>query len=318
MRAERLLDLVALLRSHERISATSLAAQLGVSKRTVLRDLDALSLSGVPIYAEPGRNGGFSMLPGYRPETAGLTPEETAVLVLPGGEAAATALGRKSEFRSARRKLEAVLSDGAAREVGDVTSWLLVVPEGWGQPVDPPAAVPLLASASARHEVVDIDYRSIGGARARRRVRPIGLVLAGRAWYLLADREDTGEQRTYRLDRMHDVALTGSEFTPRIPLPEAWAAARASFREGSVVTYTLRTSEADLPVVTYVVSLVSRIIDVIDCGEGVREIRASSRALEAPATILTGLADRIQIQTPPELIEAVVAASRRNLTAYAE
>ena len=73
MRADRLLELVALLRRHERLSATQLAERLCVSRRTVLRDLDALSLSGVPVYAEHGRNGGFSMLPGYRPETAGLT-----------------------------------------------------------------------------------------------------------------------------------------------------------------------------------------------------------------------------------------------------
>ena len=122
MRADRLLDLVALLRRHERLSAAHLARRLGVSRRTVLRDLDALSLSGVPVYAVHGRNGGFALVPGSRPEQAGLTPGEATALFLPGGEAAAQALGRGAEFRSARGKLEAVLSDNVARSLMGVHS----------------------------------------------------------------------------------------------------------------------------------------------------------------------------------------------------
>ena len=66
MRADRLLQVVALLRTHGRLSATELAARLEVSVRTVLRDMEALSAAGVPVYAERGRTGGFALVPGFR------------------------------------------------------------------------------------------------------------------------------------------------------------------------------------------------------------------------------------------------------------
>ncbi|MFT4127449.1 MAG: HTH domain-containing protein, partial [Gordonia sp. (in: high G+C Gram-positive bacteria)] len=76
MRAERLLALLMLLKVRERITAPDLAAELGVSVRTVLRDIDALSVSGIPVYAERGRHGGFALLPGYRTDLTGLTAAE--------------------------------------------------------------------------------------------------------------------------------------------------------------------------------------------------------------------------------------------------
>lgn len=316
MRAERLIDLVALLRRHERITAAELADRLGVSRRTVLRDLDALSLSGVPVYAEHGRGGGFSILPGYRPETAGLTAAELEALFLPGGATAAKAVGREAEFRSAQRKLEAVLSDDTARGVGALESWLLVVPEGWGQPTPAPTAVAELAAAAARREVVDLDYHAIGQATALRRVRPLGLVLAGRIWYLLALRDDSGEQRTYRADRVAAVIPTGRGFEPPLTLAAAWERARESFRSRPGVVVRLRVRRDDLPVVRYVVSLVGRVSDVHGGDDDHVELTGVAPRIEEAATILAGIGERAQILGPPELIEAVLAVSRSNLARY--
>ncbi|GMA41452.1 helix-turn-helix transcriptional regulator [Mobilicoccus caccae] len=317
MRADRLLDLVALLRRHERITAADLAERLGVSRRTILRDIDALSLSGVPVFAEHGRGGGFSILPGYRPETAGLTAAESAALFLPGGQIAADAIGRGAEFRSARRKFEAVLDDDAARGVGDVASWLLVVPEGWGTAADTPAAVPHLAAAAARREVIDIAYRARGQGERLRRVRPVGVVLAARTWHLVAEKDDTGEQRTYRADRVGSVRPTGQHFTPATPLAQAWERARESYSTASGVTVRLVTDEACLPTVRYVVSLAGRVCHVSELGDGTLAVTGVVERLPLAAAIFAGLAHLAEITDPPELRDAVAEISRRNLARYA-
>lgn len=318
MRADRLIDLVALLRRHDRITAAALAARLGVSRRTVLRDLDTLSLAGVPVFAEHGRGGGFSILPGYRPESAGLTSVEAQALFLPGGEPAARALGQGAHFRSARRKLEGVLSDETARAVGEVAGWLLVVPEGWGQPEEAPESVATLAAAVARHEVIDLTYRAVGQQAQARRVRPLGLVLAGRTWYLLALRDDSGAQRTYRADRVQAVTGTGREFEPDRSLEAAWAQARESLRHLDGVVVTVRTRPATLTVVRYVLALGGRVAEVREVGPDEMQVTAiAERGIGVMASLLAGLGERADIIGPPELLDGVIAVSRSNLTRYA-
>src|ERR1700754_4189948 len=111
MRADRLVSLVLLLRQHGRLSATALARELEVSTRTALRDIEALSAAGVPVYAERGRHGGFALLPGFRTELTGLNHDEALALLVAGSRRGAQAVGLGARFgdaqggRRATRKL---------------------------------------------------------------------------------------------------------------------------------------------------------------------------------------------------------------------
>ena len=204
MRADRLVSLVLLLRRHGRLSAPVLARHLEVSTRTVLRDVEALSAAGVPVYAERGRYGGIALLPGFRTELTGLTHEE-ALAVLTAG-AGSTAFGLGPAMTSALRKVVDALPEGHRVGADEAARRLLVEPttDLLSRPADV-EAVPTDLMAQVRQAVLGgcrlrIRYAATGQQAAWRVVDPIGLVTVRGRTYLLATR--SGANRTYRLARM--------------------------------------------------------------------------------------------------------------------
>src|SRR5947208_14200860 len=105
MRADRLVGLLLLLQARGKMRATELATELEVSVRTVYRDLEALSAAGVPVYAEPGRNGGCQLVGGYRTRLTGLTAKEAEALFAAGVSGPAGELGLGTVLGAAQLKL---------------------------------------------------------------------------------------------------------------------------------------------------------------------------------------------------------------------
>src|SRR3569833_1841619 len=124
MRADRLVSLVLLLRLRGRLSAVVLAGELEVSTRSVLRDIEALSAAGVPVYAERGRHGGFALLPGFRTELTGLNHDEALALLSTG-----LGFGLGPALASARRKVVDALPEGHRATARDAAGRFLVSPE---------------------------------------------------------------------------------------------------------------------------------------------------------------------------------------------
>lgn len=204
MRADRLVSLVLLLRRRGRMTAGELASELEVSPRTVLRDIEALSSAGVPVYAERGRHGGFALLPGFRTELTGLNHDETLALL--GAGRGGQVFGMGSALASATRKVVDGLPQGHRARLDETAQRFLVEPE-----------TDLLSRRPAREDVPDavmsevrravltghrlrIHYAATDRQPAWRTVDPIGLVAVRERTYLLATR--SGEDRTYRLSRM--------------------------------------------------------------------------------------------------------------------
>ncbi|GAA1882376.1 helix-turn-helix transcriptional regulator [Actinomadura bangladeshensis] len=251
MRADRLVSLVLLLRQHGRLTAAVLARELEVSTRTVLRDIEALSAAGVPVYAERGRHGGFALLPGFRTELTGLNPDEALALLVAGSRRGAQAFGLGSALASAMLKVVDALPDGYRDTAAGAAERLLIEPEtdllsrrpSTEDVPDAVAAEVLRAVLTGRR--LRIHYAAWDQAPKWRTVDPVGLVTIRDRGYLLATR--SGEDRTYRLSRVLDAeALPEPAQRPdRVDLDRAWQERGTRFRAGGdQVAVLLRLSPA--------------------------------------------------------------------------
>ncbi|MEV4280051.1 helix-turn-helix transcriptional regulator [Actinoplanes xinjiangensis] len=206
MRADRLVSLVLLLRQRGRLTAEVLARELEVSTRTVLRDIEALSAAGVPVYAERGRHGGFALLPGFRTELTGLNHDEAVALLTAGSGPGGRVLGLGPALSSAMRKVVDALPESHRATASDAAQRFLVEPETDLLSRRPAVEeVPDATMSEVRRAVLAghrlrIHYAATGRPAQWRTVDPIGLVTVRDRVYLLADR--AGEDRTYRLSRV--------------------------------------------------------------------------------------------------------------------
>jgi predicted DNA-binding transcriptional regulator YafY len=238
VRADRLVSLVLLLRQRGRLSATALARELEVSTRTVLRDIEALSSAGVPVYAERGRHGGFALLPGFQTELTGLNHEEALALLVAGSRRGAQAFGLGSALASAMLKVVDALPESHRDTAAGVAQRLLIDPETdllsrrVTEEEVPDAIVAEIRRAVFAGHKLRIRYAAAGQTPRWRTVDPIGLVTVREQGYLLATR--SGEDRTYRLSRVlaAEELAEQAQRADRVDLDRAWQERSRRFRTG--------------------------------------------------------------------------------------
>lgn len=226
MRADRLVSLVLLLRRRGRLTADVLARELEVSTRTVLRDIDALSAAGVPVYAERGRHGGFALLPGFRTELTGLNHDEALALLTTG-----RAFGLGPALASALRKVADALPETQVARA----ERFLVEPEtdllsrrSVAEEVDHPAMLEVRRAVLTGRRL-RLHYAATGQEPRWRTVDPIGLVTVRDRGYLLATR--SGADRTYRLARITaaECLAEPAERPDEVDLGRVWRQRCAAF-----------------------------------------------------------------------------------------
>ncbi len=250
MRADRLVSLVLLLRQRGRLTAGALARELEVSTRTVLRDIEALSAAGVPVYAERGRHGGFALLPGFRTELTGLNHDEAVAVLAAGSGRAEQVLGLGPALASAVRKVLDALPPGHQAAAGAAAERLLVDP-----------GTDLLSRRLATDQISEttmahvrravlaghrlrIHYAARGQSPRWRTVDPVGLVTVRGRGYLLARR--AGADRTYRIARIlaADELPQPAERPSQVDLRRIWAERCAQFLSDDHVTVHVRVDPA--------------------------------------------------------------------------
>ncbi|WP_406209134.1 helix-turn-helix transcriptional regulator [Streptomyces decoyicus] len=274
MKADRLLSILLLLQTRGRVPAGELAERLEVSTRTVYRDIESLSASGVPVYAERGRHGGIALLPGFRTDVTGLTTDEARALFILAAQGAHAALGLDEALGSALRKVMAALPAPHRPAAELAGSRILVDPDRWMGGPRPAVDLGILHTAVFTDLRLRIRYRHSGETRLRTyTVDPYGLVAKAGTWYLVADRR--GRPQLFRADRVASATLTDVPVRRRagVALAEVWQQLRRKVEDRPAdvrVTARIRRDRLDLAVRILGGALTGppRTGDVEDAGDG--------------------------------------------------
>jgi predicted DNA-binding transcriptional regulator YafY len=214
--AARLLHLLSLFTARPRWSATELAERLDITTRTVRRDIAELRDLGYPIESEPGRTGGYRLGAHGKLPPLLLTDDEAVAVAVGLRATASTGIAdHEGAAVAAMAKLEQVLPPELRERVRALhEAATLVIHEG-GDIATDPAVLLAIAQACRRRERVRFAFRRGDEDEMQRRVEPYGLACVSRRWYLVVWDLDRSDWRTFRVDRISGVELTGHTFEPR-------------------------------------------------------------------------------------------------------
>ncbi len=320
MRASRLLTILMLLQSRGRMTAETLAEELEISVRTVYRDIDQLSASGVPVYADVGRNGGFALLEGWRTRLTGLTPPEAKALFLAGLPGPAAELGLGDAMADAELKLLAALPADWQDEARRVSSRFHLDPRGWFQPTETVEALRQIADAVWSERQIAVTYQSWTKI-AERVLEPLGLVLKSGLWYMVALSD--GQLRTYRLDAIRALSITETTFVrpTDFDLASYWAESTARFENDVYVGKAeIRASERGVRRLKELNAIYRNAIDALSAAPGADGWTKVTLPIEETswtASLFTRIGADIEVLSPPELREAMADIAKRMAALYA-
>jgi predicted DNA-binding transcriptional regulator YafY len=241
MRATRLVSLLLLLQMRGQLTAQELASHFEVSVRTIHRDVESLAAAGVPVEAVRGPAGGYRLAGGYRTKLTGLTAAEAEALFVAPAPAAELGLG--GVLANARLKVLAALPAELQERATRAERYFHLDARGWFRAEDTVPHLPTIASATWHEQCLGARYRE-GPRVVRRTLDPLGLVLKGGAWYLVARR--SAGMRVYRVSRFVSVRVRdeGFERPEDFDLGVFWQEWSRAFEASRPrVEVTLRASE---------------------------------------------------------------------------
>ena len=308
-----------LLQSRGRLTAAELAAELEVSVRTIHRDVEALSAAGVPVYAERGPYGGIRLVDGYRTRLTGLTGDEAEAIFLSGLPGPAAELGLGTVVAAARLKVLASLPSELRTRASRLVERFHLDASGWFQAGEPVPHLTAVSDAVWESRRLRIEYAR-GDATVQRVIDPLGLVLKGGVWYLVASTED--QIRTYRISRVVQVETLDDRFDrpPGFDLAGYWADSSAAYEENAArVEVVVRVDPRGMGYLTaavgeQIVAAAERIAEPDD--EGWTRLRLRlDWPNEVPGRLL-GVGPRLEVLEPPEIRRRVIELARAVVRRY--
>lgn len=206
MRIERLISMVMILLQKELVSTKELAAIFQVTPRTILRDVEALSLANIPVYTQRGRNGGVGLLPNYKVDKKLLTAQDISNLL--------TALSSVQQLITSP-ELSATITKIQAMEQEKSPESLSIQFSKWQGQTEIKKLAEKINQAVTQHRLIEFSYFDRLGVATQRIIEPYHLAYLSDRWYIEGFATKRQDFRTFRLSRMTNVVLLTETFTPR-------------------------------------------------------------------------------------------------------
>ncbi|MGG1663996.1 helix-turn-helix transcriptional regulator [Brevibacillus sp. NRS-1366] len=314
MRADRLLSILLLLQNHERLTSRELAERLEVSERTIHRDMEALSGSGVPVYAERGAGGGWALAKGYRSNLTGMKTEELQSLLLASPPAPLRDLGMGVGFEGAIAKLLSALPKTMQQSADHVRQRLHIDGAGWHQSNE---TFPYLASiqeAVWQERKLLIRYQR-DSSIVERLIHPLGLVAKRSVWYLVAQVD--ADMRTYRISRLIAAQMLEESFVRPLDfdLASYWDKSTQEFK-AALPRYPAQVLVKESLITRLELERYMKIASTKPVANGWMEAEVEFHTLESATELILGYGAHIQVIGPDELREKVIAEAQAILCLY--
>ncbi|MBV8281143.1 MAG: YafY family transcriptional regulator [Candidatus Eremiobacteraeota bacterium] len=290
------------------MTAAALATRLEVSERTIHRDVDALGVAGIPVYAERGSGGGIRLSDGYRRALTQFGEDEIRALFIASANPLAD-IGLGEGLARALEKLAGALPPPQRRAAERSRSLIFFDPRRWKQPVLPVEHLAALRRAVWDDRRVMLRYRDSGGKHTERVVEPLGLVAKAGVWYFPSRYND--EMRVFRCDRVLaiDVLHETFERPTDFDLAKFWQSWSERF-EASLPKYPVRLRVAPEKLDNVTGYWEAQFLEEAPASDGWSDVRVIFPSLEMAVPHLVAWADSIRIVEPAEVLSRVLACAR--------
>jgi predicted DNA-binding transcriptional regulator YafY len=318
MRADRLLSIMLVLQVNQRVTTRELARRLEVSERTIHRDMEALGAAGVPLVAERGSGGGWSLLEEYRTNLTGLSEAEAQALFLAQPARLLNDLGLRQAAEAALIKLQAALPSIARGSAEHARLRIHIDGAGWSQAHERVPCLPAIQEAVWQDRKLLVTYRRAEDTAVERLVDPLGLVAKGSIWYLIAGVD--GTIRTYRVARVQSVQISEQTFErdPDFDLAAYWEASKTQFR-ANLPQYPA-TIRVEAAIYDYMRSVgrYARVVSASPPDErGWMTVEMQFETEQSACEHVLSFGARVEVVAPAQLRELVIQAARQIAAHYA-
>jgi predicted DNA-binding transcriptional regulator YafY len=316
MRADRLISIMMHLQRKGRMTARELAQLLEVSERTIYRDIDALSAAGVPIYADAGHSGGFSLPRDYRTQVDGLTTPEIHALFLQMNEQPFKQLGIGQSLNSALLKIFNTLTERHRVDAEWIQQRVFLDRDGWQRNREQVAFMQAVQQSVWEQRQAVIVYTDRLGRKAEGTLDSYGLVLKAGMWFVVGRAwEDT---RAFRVARFESFRLTDRSFErpPQFRLESFW---REWVEEYETRRFQYRTTVEAAAEALPRISAMHGIVAVTQAAAGRKGWKRAHISFENQSAALSAIlaqGDQALVVAPKELRDGIREHAARLLNYY--